>query len=408
MTGYPRNFLWGAATAGHQIEGNNVNADIWLLEQLPETQFREPSGDACDSLNRWREDLALITRMGLDAYRFSVEWSRIEPAEGQFSQAWLDHYAAIACECRLRGLSPVITLSHFTSPRWFAAAGGWSNGRAPELFARFAGHVAHALGRDASHVVTFNEPNLPLMGRWTQTPLADPVRTGLDEMLRGAARASGSDIFDVWVYARGEDARLANLLAGHRAARAAMKAEYPGLPIGMSLALPDIQPVGSDAGVKAYRRFAEDPFFAVARNDDFIGVQNYGRLRLSADAVVPPPDDAEKTQSGDEFHPQALGPAIAHAHRVTGRPVLVTENGIAAADDSQRQRFIEKALAALDEQVAAGTPVLGYLHWSLMDNFEWRRGYSQQFGLVAVDRTRFRRSPKPSAKTYSELVEKRR
>ncbi|MEZ5679845.1 MAG: family 1 glycosylhydrolase [Erythrobacter sp.] len=408
MTYYPRNFLWGGATAGHQIEGNNVNADIWLLEQVPETRFREPSGDACDSLNRWREDLKLVSRMGLNAFRFSVEWSRIEPAEGQFSQAWLDHYTRIAAACRACGIAPVVTLSHFTSPRWFAAAAGWANPRAPELFARFAGRVTSALGLYASHLVTFNEPNLPLMGRWIQTPLADPVRTGLDEMLAGAARAVGSEVFNVWVYSRGEDARLANLLEGHRAAREAAKAVYPGLPVGMSLALPDIQAVGSDAGVAKYRRFAEQPFFAAAREDDFIGVQNYGRLRLSADDVVPPPEGAERTQSGDEFYPQALGPAVAHAHAQTGKPVLVTENGLAAADDGQRQRFIEGALASLDEQVSAGVPVLGYLHWSLLDNFEWRRGYSQQFGLVAVDRTTFRRVAKPSAKTYSNLVEARR
>lgn len=304
MSGYPRNFLWGAATAGHQIEGSNVNADIWLLEQVPETQFREPSGDACDSLNRWREDLGLVRRMGLNAYRFSVEWSRIEPVAGQFSRAWLDHYSAIAAECTACGLAPVITLSHFTSPRWFAAEGGWSNLRAAGQFGRFAGTVAQAVGRDASHIVTFNEPNLPLMGRWATTPLADPVRSGLDAMLAGAAKACGGEAYDVWVYSRGDDARLANLIAGHRAARDAIRAEFPGLPVGMSLALPDVQGVGGDAGVAAYRRFAEDPFFAAARDDDFIGVQNYGRLRVSPSAVVPRPRTPRRRRLGTSSIPR--------------------------------------------------------------------------------------------------------
>jgi beta-glucosidase len=395
-------FLWGAATAGHQVEGNNFNADIWLLEQLAGTSFAEPSGDACDSLNRWREDVAIVRRLGLNAYRFSTEWSRIEPAEGQFSVAWLDHYAQIARTCRAQGIAPVVTLSHFTSPRWFAQRGGWGNGDAPRLFARFAERVAGALGADASHVITFNEPNLPLMGKWIATPIADPIRAGLDAMMAAAARASGAERYDVWVYSRGE--HLDNLLAGHRAARIAWKSVHPGTSIGMSLALPDIQGVGTDEGARAYRRHAEAPFFAAARDDDFIGVQTYGRLRLSDRAVLPPAAGVERTQSGDEFYPQALGATVTHAHRETGKAVFVTENGIAAADDRQRARYLNAALGALADARGAGILVVGYLHWSLLDNFEWRRGYAQQFGLVSVDRRTFVRTPKPSAHVYADLV----
>ena len=397
-------FLWGAATAGHQVEGNNVNADVWLLEQVPGTTFAAPSGDACDSLNRWREDLAIVAALGLNAYRFSAEWSRIEPAKGQFSAAWLDHYAAIVAACRARGIAPVVTLSHFTSPGWFAAAGGWTQGDAPDLFARFADRVARRMGAGVGHVVTFNEPNLPLMGRWTATPIADGGRRSLDAMLAAAARACGSDRYDVWVYSRGE--ALTNLLAGHRAARAAWKAAAPATRIGMSLAIPDAQ--GDAAGIAAYRRHAEDPFLAAARDDDFIGVQTYGRMLFAADRVLPPPEGAERTQAGEEYYPAALGNTVAHAHRATGRPVLVTENGIAAADDRQRARYIPAAIAGMQAARAAGVPVTGYIHWSLLDNFEWRRGYTQQFGLVAVDRATFRRTPKPSARVYADLVRRAR
>ncbi|MCP3734313.1 family 1 glycosylhydrolase [Sphingomonas sp. RP10(2022)] len=400
-------FLWGAATAGHQVEGNNVNADIWLLEQVPGTSFLVPSGDACDSLHRWREDVGLVRSLGLNCYRFSVEWSRIEPTPGYFSTAWLDHYARIAAACREAGIAPVVTLSHFTSPRWFAQAGGWTQADAPMLFARYAERVTRRLAPWASHVVTFNEPNLPLMGRWSATPIADPGREGLDRMLAAATRACGSDRFDVWVYSRGEEAALANLLAGHRAARSAVKAVRADLPVGMSLALPDVQAVGTQSGVAAYRRHAEAPFFAAARDDDFLGVQTYGRLRLDAQAVVPPPADAERTQSGDEYYPWALAAAVTRAHAETGRPVLVTENGIATADDRQRARYIADALASLDTARTAGVPVIGYIHWSLLDNFEWRRGYAQRFGLVAVDRRTFRRTAKPSARRYAELVRAR-
>ncbi|MDE0878599.1 MAG: family 1 glycosylhydrolase [Sphingomonas bacterium] len=397
-------FLWGVATAGHQVEGNNVNADIWLLEQLPETSFVAPSGDACDSLHRWRDDMAIVASLGLNAYRFSVEWSRIEPVQGQFSAAWLDHYAAMAAACRAQGIAPVVTLSHFTSPRWFAAAGGWNNPAAPGLFARFADRVARHMGDTVGHVVTFNEPNLPLMGRWTPTPIADLARRSLDTMMSAAAQACGSDQFSVWVYSQGED--ITHLLDGHRAARAAWKAVAPRTAIGMSLAIPDAQ--GDARGIAAYRHYAEDPFFAVARDDDFVGVQTYGRLQFDATRVLSPSTMAERTQSGDEFYPAALGNTVSHAHAATDRPVFVTENGIATANDRQRARYISAALASLDAARAKNIPVIGYLHWSLLDNFEWRRGYTQQFGLVAVDRRSFRRTPKPSAHLYADIVRSHR
>jgi len=397
-----KSFLWGAATAGHQTEGNNFNADVWLLEQVPNTTFVEPSGDACDSLNRWREDLRLLKAVGLNTYRFSVEWSRIEPAEGQFSQAWLDHYARIAATCRDQNMSPVLTLSHFTSPRWFAAAGGWANPNAPRLFARFARNVARSLGPFATHIVTFNEPNLPLMGKWTSTPIADPAQVKLDAMQVRAARLSGSSQFNVWVYSRGEN--LKALLAGHRLAREEWKAEHPSALLGMSLAVPDTQGVGSDAGVTAYRESAEKPFFAAAIDDDFVGVQTYGRLLMDSSRVVAPPVNSERTQSGDEFYPSAIGAAVTHVHRATGKPIFVTENGIATSDDAQRARYITQALASLSEARHSGVPVIGYLHWSLLDNFEWRRGYGQKFGLASVNRATFERSLKPSAKVFADLV----
>lgn len=396
-------FLWGAATAGHQVEGNNIASDVWLLEQVPGTTFLAPSGDACDSLHRWREDIAIVLALGLNAYRLSIEWSRVEATKGQFSTAWLNHYAGIVARLRAQDIAPVVTLSHFTSPRWFAAAGGWQQAEAPALFARFVARVARRMGRAVSHAITFNEPNLPLMNQWTATPIADAGRRSLDAMLAAAAAACGSDRFDVWVYSRGT--ALAHLLAGHRAARLAWKAEAPDTQLGMSLAVPDAQ--GDATGIAAYRAVAEAPFLAAAREDDFIGVQTNGRLLFADDRTLAPPANAELTQAGDEFYPAALGHALSHVHAASGLPVLVTENGIAAANDEQRARYIPAALSGLDRARADGAPVIGYIHWSLLDNFEWRRGYSQQFGLVAVDRQTFRRTVKPSARVYAEQIRRR-
>lgn len=396
-------FLWGAATAGHQVEGNNVSSDIWLLEQLKPSPFKEPSGDACDSLHRWREDVAIVRSLGLNCYRFSVEWARIEPEPGQFSQAFLDHYAAMVDHCRDQGLAPVVTLSHFTAPRWFAARGGWQNPDAPALFARFADRVARRMAGGISHAVTFNEPNLQKLGEWGKTPKNGATRAMFETMLTAAARACGSDRFAV-LNAGDAEAVMQPILFGHAQAKAALKAVRGNLPVGLSLALPDDQAVGRESRIEEKRRAVYGPFLDAARTDDFIGIQTYNRALVDAKGPVAAPAGAEHTQTGDEYYPQAVGNAARYAHRATGRPVLVTENGIATEDDTQRIRFIEGALASIDAAKADGVPLVGYIHWSLLDNFEWLSGYGPKFGLVAVDRTTFKRTTKPSARAYARLV----
>lgn len=395
-------FLWGAATAGHQVEGNNVASDIWLLEQVKPTLFSEPSGDACDSFERWHEDVEIVRSLNLNAYRFSVEWSRIEPAEGQVSIAALEHYRRMVLACREAGLAPIITLSHFTSPRWFAARGGWFHPDAPANFARHAERVIRHLGEGISHVVTFNEPNLQLLGEWGRTP--DPVvRQTMADMLAAAATASGSDRFSL-MNTGDATAMVAPVLEAHRLARQAIKGIHPQLPVGMTLAIPDDQAVGSDSRIEEKRATVYAPFFAEARHDDFLGVQTYSRSLVGADGPLPVPDGAERTQMGDEFYPQAIGSSIRYAHAQTGRPILVTENGLATEDDSVRARFIPAATAAVLAARDEGVPVIGYLHWSLLDNFEWFAGYGPKFGLVSVDRTTFKRTIKPSARILADIA----
>ena len=158
---FPQNFLWGVATAGHQVEGNNVNSDIWFLEHLPGTIFAEPSGDAVDHYHRYREDIALIAGLGFSTYRFSLEWARIEPEEGHFSVAELDHYKRVLETCLEHGLTPVVTFHHFASPLWLLRSGGWEGKRTPELFARYCDRVMAHLGDLIGVACTLNEPNLP-------------------------------------------------------------------------------------------------------------------------------------------------------------------------------------------------------------------------------------------------------
>ncbi len=400
-------FLWGAATAGHQVEGNNINADIWLLEQVSPTLFKEPSGDACDSLHRWRDDIAIVRALGLNCYRFSVEWARIEPAKGQFSAAYLDHYAAMVDACRATGLAPVVTFNHFTTPRWFAASGGWEQRDAPALFARFCDRVARRMAAGISHALTFNEPNLALGGTWSAAPRKPAADAKMAATIAAAAKASGSDRFSL-LNAGDPRPMIPGVLEAHRQARAAIKAVRGDLPVGLSLAISDDVGIGTPNAVARKRALVHQPFLDLARDDDFIGVQTYGRDYIGADRPLPLPADAPRRANGKEWYPAAIGATVRYAHAATGRPVLVTENGIDAPDDADRARFIPAAIASVEAARRDGVPVLGYIHWSLLDNFEWFSGYGPKFGLVAVDRTTFRRTVKPSARVYAELVRNRR
>ena len=397
-------FLWGAATAGHQVEGNNVNADIWLLEQMKPTLFREPSGDACDSLHRWRDDIAIVRSLGLNCYRFSVEWSRPEPAQGQFSQAFLDHYRAMVDRCRVLGLAPVVTFNHFTTPRWFAARGGWEAPDSPELFARYCDRVARAMAPGISHALTFNEPNLSISGRWSRFRPDAAAKAATRAMIDAAARASGSDRFSL-LNAGDPTPMIPGVLRAHRLGRAAIKAVRGDLPVGMSLAISDdVALPGGEAMLAAKRHDYYEPFFETGRDDDFVGVQTYERSYLGRDGPVDAPAAVPRRGDGKPFEPEAIGGSLRYAHRATGKPVLVTENGIDATDDRERARFIPAAVAAVAAAQREGVPVLGYIHWSLLDNFEWLSGYGPRYGLVAVDRGTFRRTVKPSAQVLGRIA----
>jgi beta-glucosidase len=157
---FPNGFLWGAATAAYQTEGNNISSDIWPLEHAQPTTYKEPSGDAANSFFMWATDMDIVKALGLTSYRFSLEWGRIEPVEGQFSIAMLDHYKAMIAGCRARGLTPIVTFNHFTAPIWFAAKGGWMSDDAPAVFARYCDRAARHLGEQIGYALTLNEPNL--------------------------------------------------------------------------------------------------------------------------------------------------------------------------------------------------------------------------------------------------------
>jgi len=403
---FPAHFLWGAATAAHQVEGNDVNSDLWVLEHLPNSMFKEPSGDACDGYHLFEDDIAMLADLGLNAYRFSLNWARIEPANGEFSSAEMRHYRRMLEACHRRGVTPLVTFFHVTTPRWFAYEGGWENAASVELFARYCGRCAEQLGDLMGWAATFNEPNLMKLLSWMELP--GGVRL-TDVMAKGQAEARQylkAEKFSVFLGGNPDTMQQTMLLA-HEKGKAAIKAKHPKLPVGLTLAIEDDQPGGEHSRFEEKRKEAYGPWLEAARKDDFIGVQTYTRQRVgSGHANLPAPKDAEMTQSGFEFYPEALEHAIRFASQQTGGgvPVIVTESGVAVDDDARRIEYIRRGIEGVKRCLADGIDVRGYVYWSLLDNFEWVSGYGPKFGLVAVDRATQRRTIKPSAAFLGKMA----
>ena len=401
---FPQGFLWGASTAGHQVEGNNVVSDNWFLENIKPTIYSTPSGDAANSFALWPQDMDLARGMGLNSYRFSIEWARIEPEPGLFSRAMLDHYKRMIDGAQERGLKAVVTFNHFTAPRWFSAMGGWTNSEGVQLFARFCDRAARHLAGGISHAITFNEPNILLVLRAIILP--PQVLDAQRAMLAEAARRSGTAKFTAANAANMEDlpAMQTNLVAAHKAGKAAIKAARGDLPVGFSLSMFDDQAVGRNSIRDAKRKELYGAWLDTARADDFLGVQNYERNMWSDKGKLPAPKGAQVNYSGAEVYAPSLAGSVRYAHEATGVPIFVTEHGVGTEDDSLRARFIPAALAELQKTIASGVPVIGYSHWSLLDNFEWIFGYRPKFGLHSVDPATFARIPKPSAAIYGAIA----
>jgi len=380
--GFPDGFLWGTATAAHQVEGGNVNNDWWAFEHAPGTPCAQSSGDACDSWHRWEEDLDLVAGLGLGAYRFSLEWSRVEPAPGEWSAAALEHYRRICAGCHDRGIVPVVTFHHFTSPKWLADDGGWEAPGTPERFARFCERAVGALGDLIGWACTVNEPNVvSLMGY-----LAGFFPPGASDRSR---RHRVNDAF----------------CRAHRLAVDALRSGPGSFPVGLTLSMSDYQVLpGGEERADKIRAGHEDVFLAATEGDDFIGVQTYSRTRVGPEGMLGPEAGVPTTQMGYEVWPEALEATVRRAAQVTGLPVVVTENGIGTDDDAERVGFLARAIEGVARCLADGVDVRGYLCWSLLDNFEWTLGYRPTFGLVAVDRQTFERRPKSSAHWFGALA----
>lgn len=402
---FPEGFLWGTATAAHQVEGNNVNSDTWVMEHLNHSLYLEPSGDAIDHYHRFGEDIRLLAELGFNSYRFSIEWARVEPERDFISQAMLDHYKRMLETCQEYGLTPMVTLHHFTSPRWLICDGGWGSLETAERFGDYAGLVMREMGDMIGVVCTINEANIPSMVKmiWQRMGMGDDG--GEREEFNHMATAEAAEFFGVSIehfkpfMLSTEDQDREVILNAHRQATFACKMERPDVPVGITLALSDLQAdEGGETVRDEYRHEMQDIYLDAARQngDDFIGVQTYTRSRFGSQGMLPVPDGAAITQMGYENYPLALEGTIRYAAEKTGLPVYVTENGIGTSLDSDRLEYYRVALQCVVDCMRDGIDVRGYYAWSAFDNYEWNSGYEKTFGIIGVDRTTQKRKVKTS------------
>jgi beta-glucosidase len=414
---FPAGFMWGTATAAHQVEGGNSNSDWWEWELRPGTPCKEPSGTAIDHYARYESDISLLAGLGFGVYRFSVEWARIEPSEGVFDEKQLDHYRAMIAAVRRAKLVPMVTLNHFTLPQWVAEKGSWLSDETPRLFERYVRRVVEALGDSVDWYCTINEPGIVAVGGYLGLLGFPPGARGLANWQRAGKV----------------------LIEGHRRARAAVKELRPSAKVGQTHAMLEWE---SNAGGRPMMNFSrhmsEDIYLEASKEDDFIGVQTYTRVQLNmprpigwlawpilaagplarvvmsvamarVDLSKPPAPDpndgVRRTQMGYEFRPEAVAATVRRvAKLLPGKPIIVTEHGLATADDAERIEFITGGLASLHAAIADGIPLRGYIHWSAFDNFEWDKGYSMTFGMVGVDRATQERTVRPSARFLGDIA----
>lgn len=430
MSKFQEGFLVGAATAAHQVEGNNIYSDYWAMEQMTYNSFAEPSLDAVDHYNRYEEDIKMLAEAGLNAYRFSIEWARIEPEQGRFDEKEIEHYRKVLECCKENGIEPIVTMLHFTSPKWLIEKGGWENEETIGLFADYCRYVTEKLGSYMHYVCTINEANMGLQiaaiaARFTKQMEARMAQNAAsaDASAEAAKSTEGSVQVglnmqkmmenmqkqaeeNVKVFGTGDPKTFVSgrtpegdmlVIKAHMAAKAAIKEVNPSLLVGITLSLHDIQ--AKAGGEENARKEWEEEFLHYVpyiKDDDFFGLQNYTRSVYDENGICATEKGAELTQMDYEIYPQALEACIRKVYDKMQIPIIVTENGIATDDDEKRRDFISKATDGVVNCLKDGIPVKGYMYWSLIDNFEWQKGYSMTFGLIAVDRKTQTRTAKPS------------
>ncbi len=397
---FPDGFLWGAATSAHQVEGGNIHNQWWAWEQQKgHVKNDEQSGRTTDHYSRYAQDFQLAQDMHHNAHRLSIEWSRIEPAQGEWSNEAIAHYKTVLEDLRKRNIQTMVTLFHFTLPNWVAQQGGFENQKTIDDFTRFAEKIAQELGDLVDFWCTINEPSVYtsmsyVYGIWPpQKYLA--VFAGW-RVLKNLARAHGR------VYAQ-----LHNLL----------DTQHTQIQVGIAKNMidyelaPEHSTVKNRLAMKIRDYIWNDYFFALTKKyHDYIGINYYFHQRLRPKnfwQLEPTPTseipDINTSDLGWELYPQGLYNLLLHLKKYH-LPIYITEHGLADAHDTHRPRYLIQSLQKIHEAIETGADVRGYFHWSLLDNFEWHEGFAPRFGLIAIDYKTQQRTPRTSSAVYADVI----
>ena len=409
---FPKRFLWGAAIAAHQVEGGQHNQwTVWELENAKgkaaqasyqygdldnwsdiAEQAEDPnnyiSGEAVNHYGRYEEDFDFLEEMNMNALRFSVEWSRVEPKEGAWNVEAVTHYKEYVAELKRRGIEPIVTLFHFTLPVWFTEKGGFEKRSNVQYFVRFAERMISEIGHDVRFVLTMNEPEVYTYQSYLQADWPPNERSK----------------WKAW--------RVYNNLAyAHKRAAAAIHALNRRYKVSIAKNSVFFYP-GDDAWLSvksaAWMQYLFDDYLMkkVAKHCDFLGVNYYLSERVYGYRRHNP--NKHVNDMGWDMSPENIQFALERLHEKYHLPMLITENGVADDKDEYRQWWIAKTLAGMQLAMENGVVLEGYIHWSLLDNFEWDKGFWPHFGLVAVDRTTGERTLRPSAVWFGRIIKRLR
>lgn len=399
MIQFPKDFFWGAATSAYQVEGNNIHSDWWSWEKR--ANLKDVSGSACRHYDLFREDFDLAKSLHHNCHRLSIEWARVEPQEGKFSLEELAHYKEVILALVERGLEPVVTLHHFTNPEWFAQKGAWRNAHADKYFLRYAEKVVELLSDNVRFWITINEPNVYtyfsyLLGVWP------PQHKSLIESSR--VINSLADIHISSYHLIRKIYKKKNLAPPKISIAQNMQAFVPCIPSLRNKLAAYLRHKSYNLEFidKVYRYGALDFIGLNYYSPTWVELAGWGIRNFFSDTCKQNHKNLKKNSMGWDIYPQGLYDLLISLKKYK-LPVFILENGICTQDDTLRWDYIQEHLKSVNRAISCGVEVWGYIYWSLLDNFEWDKGFAPRFGLIEVDYNTYSRSVRESAKKFARV-----